>query len=128
MAQLNLEKFKTMFNCKYCSNLIDNPITLPCGESVCIIHQNEIIQNECKFCDAKHHIENGFQVNRVLNDMLEMEINKIKFSPKYDACKEAIEEVKNNLNEIDQIKNDPENFLYEYFAEIKRKEDIRRED
>jgi hypothetical protein len=56
---LKLDKFKSIFICEYCSSLINNPVILPCGKTVCKSHQAEIIQNNCKFCERKHSIENG---------------------------------------------------------------------
>ena len=61
---LKLDKLKSIFICEYCSSLINNPVILPCGKTVCKSHQAEIIQNNCKFCERKHSIENGQDLNQ----------------------------------------------------------------
>ena len=44
-----------------------------------------------------------------------------------EACKKSIKEAEVNLDKIDQLTKDSENFTYEYFEEIKRQVDHRKE-
>jgi hypothetical protein len=44
-----------------------------------------------------------------------------------EACKKNIKEAEVNLDEIDKFKNVSENYIYEYFEDIKRQVDLRRE-
>ena len=45
----------------------------------------------------------------------------------YEACQSAISEIEELNCKIDIIQNDPTNYIYEYFEEIKRQVDLRRE-
>jgi len=57
-----------------------------------------------------------------------MELNKLKLSPKFEACKQIIDETLNTVKKIESVQKDPQNYVYEYFEEIKRQVDLRRED
>ena len=63
------EDLKSIFNCRFCSNLFVNPVTLPCGVSVCESHVPEIERYQCIYCDKKHP-EIRLGVNDVLKKML----------------------------------------------------------
>lgn len=120
---LKLEQLKGLCYCEYCSKLLVKPITLPCGASICESHLDQIIKGLCKFCDELHP-KGPYQVNRKLNKLIELEVNSIKMSPKFDACKKSIDKAKEF---VDKIEN-PENFIYEHFQQIKLNVDLRREE
>ena len=50
--------------CSFCNNKFDHPILLPCNESICFKHVEEIESNksiDCPICSECHTIpENGF--------------------------------------------------------------------
>ncbi len=127
---LKLERFKSFFDCKLCSSLLKDPVTLPCGSTICQAHIASALQTACSFCDKKHDLPEGgaFQINTLLADMLEMEVNKIELSPRFSACKLVIDETKTRVDSIESLYKDPAYFIYEYFEDIKRKVDYRRED
>lgn len=54
-------------------------------------------------------------------------MNLIDINPVYEECKKDIEEANENVAKIEEIDKDSENFIYNYFEDIKRKVDIRRE-
>jgi hypothetical protein len=88
-----------------------------------------VIGSKCTFCKNHHVIPNGgFQVNELVKQMLGMELNKLKLSPKFEACKQIIDETLNTVKKIESVQKDPQNYVYEYFEEIKRQVDLRRED
>ena len=63
---------------KYCTKSLDIPVKLPCGESVCRSHMNEIIKKDCRFCDYRHYIENERIVNKSLDDIINIKIQNLK--------------------------------------------------
>ena len=130
MNNLKIDEFSKCFNCRYCLELLVRPITLPCGASICEKHLSLCIRDlndKCFLCNENHH-DVIYNVNEALSKMLELHINSIKLSPKFDACKLNIDKSKEFLNELDMIAKDPENYVYEYFEGIKRKVDIHREE
>jgi hypothetical protein len=48
-------------------------------------------------------------------------------NPVYEECKKEIDDAKNNIEEIDTLEKDPENFILKYFEELKRQVVQRRE-
>ena len=91
---LKVDELKSLFNCRFCSNLFVNPVTLPCGVSVCQSHVAKIERDKCIYCEKKHS-KNEYKVNDVLQKMLELEVNSIKLSPKLESCKNLINEAIN---------------------------------
>lgn len=126
--QLKFEKFQALFNCKYCFNQIKEPIILPCGVSVCKAHSEDAIKPNCYFCNESHkRPEDGFMPNEVLIQMLDIEVNKLTFSPKFVKCQTEINRLQKDAEKLFAIQKDPVNYIYEYFEELKRQTDLRRE-
>ena len=132
-----IDQIKNLFDCEQCYQLLVDPVTLSCGNSVCKRHLEDLFGASpeesntflCKLCGDKHSIpENGFAINKRIQNALSIEFNTLKLNPVYEECKKEINEAKNNLQKIDNLENDPENHIFEYFEEIKRQVDIRREE
>ncbi len=49
----------------------------------------------------------------------------MKLSPVFEECKGEIEDARNNMVKVELLEK---NYIYEYFEDIKRQVDIRRED
>ena len=124
---LKLEKLKTLFNCKFCAKVLVKPIALSCGITICESHLDELLNDKCQFCEQQHS-KGPYKVNEAFSQMLELQVNTIKMSPKFDACKRSIDKAAEFVNKIDLVSKDPENFIYEYFEEIKQKVDVQREE
>lgn len=125
--QLKIERVKSIFNCQLCHKLLANPITLPCGYTICRDHLDELTPQSCTFCHLDHSSQK-FAVNIVLKELLEMDLNKLKLSDKFDACKKSMDETMDLMNSIEAIQNDRDNYIFEYFQELKRQVDQRREE
>lgn len=136
-----VEKIKTFLDCDQCSNLLVEPITLACGFSVCKKHIDKLIKEpstnpnqlfnffKCELCNEDHFIPpNGFVINKRMQSGLEIEFNTLKLNPIYDECKKEIEQAKENIINIDSLESSAECYIYDYFQEIIRQVDLRRED
>lgn len=138
---LKVEKLKSILNCNVCNKLLTQPIALPCGETVCYKHLSNMIEQDtlfstikCSLCEKDHVVpEEGFQTLKSIDKLLEIEVNKIDLGPKFNECNETIDYLKISetidylMNDIEEMKNDPENFIYSYFSELKKEVDIQRE-
>ena len=60
--------------------------------------------------------------------MSKFELNTLKLSPVFHECTKEIEEAKEKMVEVELLEQNAENYIYEYFEDIKRQVDIRRED
>ena len=116
--------------------LID-PISIPCGKNVCKGHLDELLKNiskeksffQCEICQEEHFIpKSGFKVDKRLQRGLEIQLNTLKLTPIFEECKAVIKKGHESVAEIETLKKNSECYIYEYFEDIKRKVDIRRED
>jgi ERCC4-related helicase len=88
----------------------------------------EINKFECQLCKKKHCIpEDGFAINKRIQNGLNIKLSTLKVNPVYEECKTEINDAKNNIQEIENLEKDPENYSFEYFEELKRQVDLRRE-
>jgi len=130
--------------------LVD-PVTLPCGHTVCKRHADEQLEGPnkpkkikfdelmeaspkesntflCTLCDDEHYIpKKGFAINKRFQNALDIKLNTLKLNPVYEECKKEIDDAKNNIQKIENLNKDPENCIYEFFEELKREVDLRRE-
>ena len=130
-----IDQIKHLFDCCQCNLLLVDPVTLPCGYNVCerhIIYEllgNDNNKLKCQFCPRDHPIpEDGFIVNKQIQKALDIKLNTLKLNPVYDECKNMIMEAKENVTKIESLERNAESYIYEYFEDIKRKVDLRRED
>jgi len=129
-----IDQVKNLFDCKQCDQLLVDPVTLQCGFSVCKRHIDELLESSskesntflCKLCDDEHCIpKKGFAINKSIQSALDIKLNTLKLNPVYEECKSEINDAKNNIQKIENL--DPENYSFEYFEELKRQVDLRRE-
>jgi hypothetical protein len=48
-------------------------------------------------------------------------------NPVFEKCTKEIYDAKNNIEKIENFEKDPEYFIFEYFEELNREVDLRRE-
>jgi hypothetical protein len=132
-----VEKVKRFLDCEQCNKLLVDPVVMACGKFICKIHLEKLLTHEsknknifiCGICQEEHVIpKNGFVVPGRLQDLLDVELNKLAPSPMYEECMKEIENAKENVVEIGLLEKNAENYINEYFEDIKRQVDIRRED
>ena len=122
MVTINL----TAFVCEYegCNLIYENPITLPCGNSMCQQHlENYEKKFKCPFCTDEHQTPNmGFFTNKSMIKMINSHIQ-------LDPLRKKISESFDNLNESIKQYNETcsDNYIDSYFYEIRNKVDLHRE-
>ena len=113
--------------CEYnqCKLILENPIVLPCGYSLCQKHLEQFEQNfKCCFCTKQHQIpEDGFSISKTIDSMINsyFELNPLK--------KEIIESflrLSESIKEYEDI--NPNVYIYDYFAQIRNVVDLHREE
>lgn len=84
---LKIDRIKTFLNCDQCHELLVDPVTIPCGYSVCKRHLEELLEgtaNEtnsiaCKLCQEEHPVPpKGFIVSKRLQEGLQMQLNTLE--------------------------------------------------
>ena len=117
-------------SCKYCREIFKQPITLICcGKSICKQHLDTIINESssntfsCPVCNQEN-IKQNIHCNELIEDLIEMELHKFKFEPKY---KITMDNLKMEIDNLENVLNDPEKIIYEEISELKRQVDLDRE-
>jgi len=132
-----VNEVKAFFDCDLCNKLLVDPVVMACGNFICKTHLNKLLTNAqnakstfiCEICQEEHLIpKKGFMVNKRLQKQLRLELNALKLSPVFDECMKEIEDAKENVVKIGLLENNAENYIYDYFEDVKRQVDIRRED
>ena len=133
-----IEKIKSSLDCDVCKKLLVNPMVMSCGKFFCKSHLEKLLINNksntkntfiCGICQEEHFIpRNGFVVNDRLQDLVELQLNKLEPSPLFEECKKELENAKENLTKIESIENNAENYVFDYFEDIKKKVEKRRDD
>ena len=132
-----VDKIKNFFDCDSCHQVLVDPITIQCGSNVCKGHLDKLLKNvskdkssfQCEICKEEHFIpSSGFKVNKMVQNGLEIQFNTLKLTPIFDECKTVINKARDRVAEIETLEKNSEGYIYEYFEDIKRKVDIRRED
>ena len=119
---------KEDFRCKYCYETFNDPVSLfCCGENVCKKHIDELLlQTEnisCMFCD-KALPKQEFHINKVLKNLIDRELPNLTIDQKYE---DVLEQLKEKIDQIENMHDDPENVIYTKISELKRQVDLDRE-
>jgi WD40 repeat protein len=112
--------------CGKCNLILENPITLPCGNTFCREHLEKSEEKfNCCFCNKDHLIseQDGFAINKNMIGI----INNYKI---YDWLRRETKLIFDSLSESikEYEKIDPDVFIYDYFAELRNKVDLHREE
>ena len=115
--------------CTLCNTRLESPIILPCLETICEKHVNEMKTDsaekiKCLSCKEEHKIpEDGFMrdelLEKIISDKNQIDLGKIPAN----KCND----LRNTIDQLRAITQDPENFLYEYFKKITNQIDIHKE-
>ncbi len=125
---MNLQKLKELFNFCFCSELLQDPVVLPCGQTVCKIHSTKITEQIFSFCSLIHSLpRKGFPTNKFVQVQLDMQQDNLEANNNLDECQKILKEMKKKIKELESIKTDNLNYIYEYFAELRRQVDLRRD-
>jgi hypothetical protein len=81
------------------------------------------------FCDQEHFLSesNHFLPNKAIESIIGAEIAKLNLGDDYDEACYVLENLDELKNTFDQIRNNPEEFLYEKFRAMRHKVDLVRE-
>ena len=122
---------KEKYRCKYCNQILKDPITLNCcGDHICKQHIEELRPSSssnvfwCPLCDEEN-TNQSLKSNELIQSMLDIEAYKFEIDPKYEKIFESF---KTEIENLETVLNDPDNVIYEQINELKRQVDLNRED
>jgi len=72
--------------------------------------------------------QSGFPSNKFAKSQLDLEVNKINLNlSQFKDYHKLLQDLNKNMKEMEAIRNDPEDYIHEYFGELTRQVDLRRE-
>lgn len=107
-----MEIIETSIKCTLCQNVLDSPVILPCGESICSKHV-EACEKErlyCLFCQVDHVIpESGnFPCNRRLDAIIKTRLFECNVGGvEYTKAALNCQKLNKTLSEFEQVRLDP---------------------
>jgi hypothetical protein len=120
---------KDRLKCKCCNEIFIKPITLPCGDTVCKHHLDQLISNnssnkfKCPLCHQES-ANQSFKVNGLLQDFIEIELHEFKKNPQY---KKIFNNLKMEIKKLESILKEPESYIYEETNRLKNLVNLDRE-
>ena len=126
-----MNKILNAIKCAICNQIIESPVILSCNDPICKKHvsnqSNHLIR--CEKCGDKHRIpSNGFQPLPFLEEIIKSEIGQLDFGSVHKEAKKSCESVKDSLNELEALLNDPYFFTYERISELKNSVQLKGEE
>lgn len=119
--------------CIDCQKTLQEPVILPCGESICKKHTKPDDPNQtkfdCKSCEQTHEIPSGgFIPNKRLEQMINYQIKNSLFDTNLVEAKFNCTKLNEMLDELDLLHRDPKYYISESIGELKFKIEIKREE
>ena len=123
--------------CACCKGVYIQPVELPCGKNICRSHVAEHTEAKnnakffkCMLCNKEHQIPgaDGFPLNKKIDDLVKK--CQVKATPVAEIHKlahESYDKLNKMVDEFVHISSTSEAFIYEYFSELERKVDVKRE-
>jgi len=135
-----MENFKLILSCQLCNQFLKGtPINLSCCDAtICSEHvqyrtvkvnESKTIQVfECELCQCSHNMRNKrFPVNKSVEKMIHLKFGQTYLSEVYENANKEISNLESSLKKINDMVQDPKNFIFEHISELRRQVDVRRE-
>ena len=107
--------------CEWCKLILEDPVTLACGNTLCLEHLKEFNKKfNCYFCKKEHQIpDDGLMINKTINIMIN---NFYNLNPLREKIKISFNKLDESIQDYEDI--DPECYVFDYFGEIRSKVDL----
>jgi hypothetical protein len=119
-----MDKILNAVKCANCRNMLDSPVILPCGCSICHKHTHDPTSGSilCCFCGIEHQLESNrasFPANTALARIIKSQINALEFGEEHKTSKKSCTRLNDLINDFDCLLKDPFNFTYEAIEYLK---------
>ena len=115
--------------CIFCNRIFTDPIDLPCSNSICKKHLDDINENKCIFCSQIHEITSG---DTFPNERLSQTIaSDLYLTEKQRLLKTEIEQLLSNttslFKKIQKKEAEIKKFCVNHFAKLESKINLRKQ-
>lgn len=108
-----MQKILNAIKCGNCLSILNSPILLPCGHSICKSHVTNIPNSEikCFTCGIDFKIPiNGFYQVKALNDIISSQLHELNLGQVYQKAKEHCNELQEFIGKTKLRLQDPNSF------------------
>lgn len=125
-----MEIIHNSIKCSFCKQVLDTPVLLPCGESICKKHtSDDESEFYCASCCENHtKPAGGFYLNRAFKKIIETQIFEFNFGKEYNSTLESCKKLASVVNVIDTLKSNPFLHIQTVVAELKSKVNTKRQE
>jgi WD40 repeat protein len=106
-----------------CKKYLRDPISLPCGETICKLHIDDTSTSfKCPVCDEDHIKP---QVNMKMNSVLNKNLH---LTGQHKQVKESFDKLEKEINDFQKSNlAHPQLYIHDFFSEIRNKIDLHRD-
>jgi hypothetical protein len=125
-----IESVKDLVSCKWCNQILAEPVLLPCGETICAKHQLSLADSlKCKICEQDHNLKSTDQLitNKLAQELLDLRIKDLEFGKVHVQAANNLKELRESINQYEQFRKDPHEVIFAFFDEIRSRVDLTRE-
>lgn len=125
----------SLIECPICQKVLEQPVCLPCGHTVCKKH--ELMTSECesrKLTCAKCHISHsipeniGFPVINLIEDLIKHKFDSRYVAPEHNAAICTLKDLREKVEDVKSKLKLTEDEIDTYITELINKIDIKREE
>lgn len=119
-----MQQISLSIKCGVCREILESPVILPCGDSICRKHTTQNNDQEeilCLSCGQHYKISLSlvFPPNNALDALIKSQIASIDFGQKHRDASHACQQLEELVYNIENNLNDPYNLVYEYISSLK---------
>lgn len=133
-----MDRLQLLIKCPKCNCILENPVLLPCGCSICKKHVNlddnkstNLEENKliCFKCDVDHSIpDDGFPLNMSLVALLQTDLAHIDLGEIYKLAKASCGAYRDVIEKMNLLMKDPEYYIHDAINNFIKDIDLRKEE
>jgi hypothetical protein len=120
---------RDLLSCKVCNDVFNEPVILPCGETICAKHDVDFKDKNisCTFCQ-KHHVNTEpYPCNNTIQRLLDRHVHELDFGEEYKSAVTSLKNLKESIQNYESLKDNAEDYINEHFAKLRSQVDLKRE-
>ena len=126
----------SLIECPVCNETFDEPLSLPCGHSICKEHEMKKNDQEkmlkkvtCPICVSEHDVpDQGFPSNVVVQNLIKFNLNQLDLGDEHSVAVKSFRHLKRLVDELKRMRENPELEIHRVFDELRNEIDLRREE
>lgn len=124
---IKMDVIQSALKCVNCRELLSQPITLPCGHTICLRHTSAETPRDskkttimCLKCKTSHP-NRGFVVSEIISDMIRVQLSSLDFGGIHRESSQACDDVRRQLDTRDAILANFDWFVHQSVSDLKNK-------